>query len=92
MSKLDELRSFVAKQFEKATTEDEIKSSALINNLIDQVATEQQEMNDKFKELLNDYKDVVKHTSFKSETKIEDAPKVSSAPSFEDFLSNYKPN
>lgn len=63
--KLDELKSLVAKAFEQATTKEQIEAAALINNKIDEVATEQAELTKQNKELLDNYKDVVLHTAVK---------------------------
>lgn len=64
MSKLEELRQLVANMFESATDKEQINMAAKINSSIDDVAKEQQELIDKNAELIEDYRSLVKHTSF----------------------------
>lgn len=65
MSKLDELREHVAKLFANATDKSVIEQAAVVSNKIDEIAVEQKQQTDDYSKLLNDYKDVVIHSSFK---------------------------
>lgn len=64
MGKLQELKDMVAKMFENATEKEHIEQLAKVNNAIAEVETEQKSLEDKNAELIKDYKDLVKHTSF----------------------------
>ena len=65
MNKLEELREHVAKLFGAATEPDIIKQSAVVEQKITEAQAEQTKLEDDYKKLLGDYKDVVLHTSFK---------------------------
>lgn len=65
MSKLDELRNYVAKLFENATDQETIKQVGAVSSKIDEIASEQEKQENDYKSLLNDYKDVVIHQSYK---------------------------
>lgn len=65
MSKLDELRNYVANLFEKATEKDVIEKAAIVSNKIDEISEEQKTSEENYNKLLKDYKDVVLHSSFK---------------------------
>lgn len=71
MGKLQELKDMVAKMFENATEKENIEQLAKVNNTIAEIETEQKALEDKNAELIKDYKDLVKHTSFKEESKVE---------------------
>ena len=67
MGKLQVLKDMVAKMFETATEKENIEQYAKLNNAIAEVETEQKSLEDKNAELIKDYKDLVKHTSFRVE-------------------------
>ena len=76
MSKLQELRDFVKQQFEQADPSDKnaIDTLAKINNSLEDVETEVKAEQDvlvtKNAELMNSYKELVKHTSFNDKSKV----------------------
>lgn len=68
MTKLEELRNFVAELFSTATDKTTIEKSAIVNQKIDEAAAEQTKLSEDYQSLLKDYKDVVLHTSFKPQS------------------------
>lgn len=91
MSKLDELKALVAGMVEKATTEDEIKQTTLLDNKMKEVATEFQELQNEQKDLLKDYKELYRSipTVNPKDVNIETEPKQVS---FEDALAAFMAN
>lgn len=91
MSKLDELKALVAGMVEKATTEDEIKQTTLLDNKMKEVATEFQELQNEQKDLLKDYKELYKSipTVNPKDVNIETEQKQLS---FEDALAAFMAN
>lgn len=91
MSKLDELREFVKKQFEQAETNDKttIDMLAKINTAVEDVTKEHDELTAKNAELIKSYKDLVKHTSFNDSEKKPTDPVGTLGPSFEDVLKQF---
>ena len=87
-SKLQALKNVVAKMFENATEKEQIENLAKLNNSIDEVEQEQNELTSKNAELIKSYKELVKHTSFKEEPKL-DTPTSADLPSFEESLNNF---
>lgn len=67
MDKLEELKKYVADLFGAATDKTTIEKSAVVSQKIEEVEQEQTQLRSEYQKLLNDYKDVVLHTSFKPE-------------------------
>lgn len=65
MNKLEELKKYVADLFGAATDKTVIEKSAVVSQKIEEVEQEQNQLRSDYQKLLNDYKDVVLHTSFK---------------------------
>lgn len=65
MSKTEELRQFVAKLFEQAEDKAIIEQVGAVTSKINEIEQEQSAQQEKYSSLLNDYKDVVMHQSFK---------------------------
>lgn len=65
MDKLEELKKYVADLFGAATDKQIIEKSAVVSQKIEEVEQEQTQLRSDYQKLLNDYKDVVLHTSFK---------------------------
>lgn len=65
MSKLDDLRNYVADLFDNATEKDTIEKAAIVNNKIDEIMEEQKTSEENYNKLLKDYKDVILHSNFK---------------------------
>ena len=85
MGKLEELRQAVADMFENATEKEEIDKVSRLSNIMDDVEKEQKALETENKEILKDYKELIKHVSIER----ADAPsrEVSKeAPKFEDFF------
>lgn len=89
MTKLEQLRDLVANLFENATEKDDIERLAKVNNSIDEVEAEQQELTEKNAELIQSYKELVKHTSFKEKPKQVETQPTGQAPSLEEALKNF---
>ena len=88
-TKIEELRSVVAAMFANATEKEQIENLAKLNNSIDAVAEENKELTDKNADLIKSYKELVKHTSFKEEPKLETQPSGMGAPSLEESLAKF---
>lgn len=86
MTKLEELRQVVAQMFENATEKEDIERLAKVNSSIDGVEAEQQELTSKNAELIQSYKELVKHTSFKEQPKQVESRPTPQAPSLEEAL------
>lgn len=65
MDKLEELKKYVADLFSAATDKTIIEKSAVVSQKIEEVEQEQTKLGSDYQKLLNDYKDVILHTSFK---------------------------
>lgn len=92
MSKLDELRQQVADMFKDATEKETIEKLAALNNSIDEVTQEQKSLMDKNAELIESYKTLVKHTSFKDDKKPGDTVTGVQSITFEEALDNFLAN
>lgn len=88
MSKLQELKSLVSSMFEHSENKSDIENLAKANKYIEEAEAEAKALNDKHLELLKDYKEVVKHTSFKPDSNVDTNP-MSSAPDFDAMLNEY---
>lgn len=88
--KLEQLKTLVADMFKDAEDKESIEKLANINTTIDAVSKEQDSLISKNSELLQSYKDLVQHTSFKDDKKPGDAvPGNVTMPSFEDALNTF---
>ena len=65
MSKTEELRNYISQLFQASTDKAVIEKAAVVNNKIDELEAENKASKESYDKLLNDYKDVVLHTSFK---------------------------
>lgn len=90
MGKLQELRDLVAEWFNSAETADKgtIDKLSQLNKLSEEVAQEHNKLEEEQKALMNDYKELIKHTSF-SDTKIQPLQQVEPVLSLEDALEEF---
>lgn len=65
MATLEELRKHIADLFAAAEDKNIISQAAVVSNKIDELEAEQNKEKENYNKLLNDYKDVVLHSSFK---------------------------
>lgn len=65
MATLEELRKHIADLFAAAEDKNIISQAAVVSNKIDELEEEQKKEKENYNKLLNDYKDVVLHSSFK---------------------------
>lgn len=65
MSKTEELRNYISQLFQASTDKTVIEKAAVVNNKIDELEAENKASQESYNKLLNDYKDVVLHSSFK---------------------------
>lgn len=86
MSKLEELRKMVHESFTENTPE-EIKKMALLENKIDEIKKDEEEMLEKQKELVKDYKELL-FSQGNNKNVPEDNPS-GVMPSFEDALNQF---
>lgn len=85
MENLDKLKQQISALFEGSEDKEQIAAIASINDTINAVEADTTALQKENKELLNDYKEVIKHFSFKVEQpETRTGDKV--APKFEDFL------
>ena len=89
MTKLEELRQMVATMFENATQKEDIENLAKVNNAISAVEEENKQLTEKNVELIQSYKELVKHTSFKEQPKAVETQPTGQAPSLEEELSKF---
>lgn len=89
MSKLEELRKMVHESFTENTPE-EIKKMALIENKINEIQKDEEEMLNKQKELVKDYKELL--FSQGNNKKVPEDNPTGVMPSFEDALNQFVEN
>ena len=65
MSKLDELRKYMSNLFAAAEDKDTISKFAVVSKQIDDIEAETKASEESYKKLVDDYKDVVIHSSSK---------------------------
>lgn len=65
MTKLDELKNYMAELFAAATDKTTIEKAAIVNKKMEEVEQEVVKKDEDYHKLLNDYKEVILHTSFK---------------------------
>lgn len=87
---LDNLKAQVAALFEKATDKELVSALTQINDTITGVEKDYTDQINENKELLNDYKEVIKSVGFKRE--VEPQRGSTEAPKLEDFLLAAKTN
>lgn len=88
--KLEQLKTLVADMFKDAEDKESIERLANINTTIDAVSKEQDSLISKNSELLQSYKDLVQHTSFKDDKLPGDpVPGNVICPSFDDALKSF---
>ena len=92
MGKLNELKNIVADAFKDANTKESIETLATINNKIEEAEAEQTSLESKNAELIKSYKDLVQHTSFKNDSKVEPDPVGPTLLSVEDALAQFIEN
>lgn len=64
-SALEKLRELCAQQFNNAESKEQIELSALFNDTINQLESEQQALIDEKKEVMSAYREAIRNTSFK---------------------------
>lgn len=89
MNKLEELKNFVADLFSAATDKTTIEKSAIVNQKFEEAQKEQTKLQDDYAHLLNDYKDVVLHSSFKPDNVNSGIPNDTSAFNSDEFITNF---
>lgn len=65
MSKLDDLRKYMSDLFAAAEDKDTVSKFAVVTKQIDEIEAETKASQENYKKLLDDYKDVVIHSSSK---------------------------
>ena len=79
MATLEELRKHIADLFAAAEDKNIISQAAVVSNKIDELEEEQKKEKEDYNKLLNDYKDVVLHSSFKPLNNSDNGAKLPSA-------------
>lgn len=79
MATLEELRKHIADLFAAAEDKNIISQAAVVSNKIDELEAEQKKEQENYNKLLNDYKDVVLHSSFKPLNNSDNGAKLPSA-------------
>ena len=89
MTKLEELREIVAKEFKGAETKESIENFENIDNKQDESGKENEELFKRNEELVKSYKDLIKHTSFSDPRTMSNNDITPTPISFEQALSNF---
>ena len=84
---IDELKSSINSLFEKSTDAETLKSLGAINKALDEASAEMEKKDNDYKLLLDDYKDVVIHSSTPATGK--PASDIKKPVSFEDALLDF---
>lgn len=88
MAHLDELKNTIKGLFDKAQTKEEIETLTKLNQQVEEAEKDYKTLDDKHKELLKDYKEVVKNTSFTEKPK-DDVGTQPTPKSLEDSLKDF---
>lgn len=78
MSKTEELRNYISDLFKASTDKTVIEKAAVVTNKIDEIEAENKASQESYNKLLNDYKDVVLHSSFKPANQADKGADLSS--------------
>ena len=78
MSKTEELRNYIAELFQASADKTVIEKAAVVTNKIDEIEAENKASQESYNKLLNDYKDVVLHSSFKPANQADKGADLSS--------------
>lgn len=87
MNNFEKLEEQLKALLDTATDKTQIEKIGAINQTIEAVKTDTTALQKENKEILDDYKDLVKHTGFKQKEDVEPRGQQE-APKFEDFLAN----
>lgn len=88
MENLNKLKNQISNLLEGTESKELIQSLSDISATIDLIEADTTALEKDNHELLHDYKELVKHTSFKPDSSSEN--RTNSAPNFEDFLAAFK--
>lgn len=89
---ITEIKDQLKAMLEKTENKEDIEQIGALNSLVDKVEAEHKKLQEENTDLIKDYKELIKHTSFSpngTETQEVSAP---TDLSFSDFLSTYKKN
>lgn len=89
MGALEQLQELVAKQFEKATSKEEIDSLSKIKTAAEEAKKENDDLLKKHQDLLKDYKDAILNTAVKKEPNPEHTTATGQAPDFDSMLHDF---
>lgn len=90
MENLTKLKEQVKVLFESATDKDTISKLTSINDTIAAVEADTKALQDEQKELLKDYKDIIKHASFDKTGDADRGAQTQTGKSFEQVLAEFK--
>lgn len=65
MGSLQKMKEMVAEMFNKAQNKEDIETLSQLSNVCDEVEAEHNKLQTENKDLMKDYKELIKHTSFK---------------------------
>lgn len=85
MTNLEKLQEQIKNFMDAADKKEDISALTMMNQTCEDIKAEMEKNSTDYKELLSDYKEVIKHTSFKPE-KGEDTRDKPEAPVFADFF------
>lgn len=86
MTNMEKLRSQLQALLDKAESKDAIGELTTISNTLDDVQKDVEATQAEYKDMLKDYKEMVKHTSWKPDKDSEDMRDEKDPPKFEDFF------
>lgn len=94
MTKLEKLKTMINDQFDKVEDKESIEALGAINTCLDELEAESLASAKDYRDLLSDYKELVKHTSFaiKGNDNPDNRTGVVEALSLEEFVKVYKTN
>lgn len=87
---IDQLKEQLKTMLDSTENKEQIASITSMSNLVDKLNEEHTALQNEQKELLKDYKEVIKHTSFKPNGTEQEQVKTQSTLTFDSFLADYK--
>lgn len=87
---INDLKNQLKAMLEKTEDKEGIEQIGALNSLVDKIEAEHTKLQNENKDLIKDYKELIKHTSFQPNgNETQEVPETKEI-SFGDFLSTYK--
>lgn len=88
MDKIEELRTQLATMLDKTEDKDMISDITNMTNSLNAIEEENKSLDSKYRELLGNYKEVIKHTSFKPKSNEEVGTGLPKEKSLDDIITD----